>query len=109
MPLNAYRINTKGLDALDKKHTDNVRKSVDDLTNCPQCGTLLEVHVQMLHNNSIKAIDIRLRCKNCKYEFPSSIADIEEVSYVINPYIPKIPRVDFKDWLEAGKLRREKV
>ncbi|HMF33791.1 MAG TPA: hypothetical protein VKK79_20365 [Candidatus Lokiarchaeia archaeon] len=92
LPLSSFRINRKGLDAIAKSLTPDIKKMVDSVITCPSCASLLEVHVHLLFTEEEKkAIDIQVHCRNCDYAYSSSIADIESVSYTSAAYIPKIP------------------
>ena len=95
LPLSAFRINRKGLDAMAKALTPEIKAAVDKLVTCPVCNSLLEVRVHLLFSeDQKKAIDVQVHCRDCTHTYSSTIADIESVSYCSSPYIPKIPRMN---------------
>lgn len=91
LPMNAYRINEKGVDAIEKACTADIRQAVGNLVNCPQCRSLLEVAVQVLYTGEENDITLRVFCPQCNYAYISTISDMEEVSYDLKPYYPKLP------------------
>ncbi len=109
LPINAYRINEAGSGIIEKCRAlkPDILEKIDNLVACPKCKGLLEVKTEIAQKGDEKAIIIKIYCKKCDFSYKSSFADIEDISYEIIPYFPKIPRVDLLD-KETASFKEEK-
>ncbi len=96
LPINAYRITESGTTTIEKCRVikSDVLEKVDKLVTCPKCDGPLEVKMELLKTGEEQAINIYVGCKWCDFQYKSTLGDVENVSYEITPYFPKIPRVD---------------
>ncbi|MEM2900602.1 MAG: hypothetical protein QXT63_07400 [Thermoplasmata archaeon] len=81
--ITAYCVTEKGLEEL-KKISIEDKQAIDSLVRC-QCGGLLKT----VEKEGV----IKIKCGNCNYEKESNILDVEDVSYISKPYMPKQPNI----------------
>ncbi len=86
--ITAYQINPKGLARL-KRVSRAHRRAVGRLIQCESCGKQIMVEVEL-------GGDCYLICHGCGEKRKSMIMDIEDVSYVSKPYLPKLPAIKLR-------------
>ncbi len=88
--VNAYRIQENEK----VKISEDFKKEIDGLCNCPKCGQLLETRINPNPKDEEELIEIFCRNLACGVARYSGITAIEDVSYKTEPYIPNIPMYD---------------
>jgi hypothetical protein len=92
--LNAYKVNSEGIKILEGRNPnckiiEGTKKIIDNLCTCPKCGQLKAVDIEFLETTGDVRIDITCMNKKCDFTQASAILDVEDVSYVAEPYLPK--------------------
>ncbi|MHA1697978.1 MAG: hypothetical protein ACTSWN_03970 [Promethearchaeota archaeon] len=95
--INGYKISNEGLKIIngldpELKITEENRKKIEDFISCPKCGSKITISLEMnLENKLVKTYVV---CSNnrCKFRESIGMEDIEDVSYISEPYLPRLIR-----------------
>lgn len=92
-----YKINHEGLKIVHGLHgklkvSDDVKKQIDKLILCPNCESIIEVDVKIIPETKDVAVDMVCSIPSCEFREPIGMEQLEDVSYVSEPYLPRYSR-----------------